>query len=185
MIRKLLLATAAIAVATSTVAASAPRKAKAAMSTTLAASNPFARPSTLPFETPDFSRIKDSDYLPALLAGMAAQKREVTAIANQTAAPTFDNTVVELEKSGALLDRAQQAFDAVNGANTNDTLQATDSKTAPLLAAHSDFINLNAKLFQRVKDLHDRQASLNLNPEQAKLLDYYYKQFVHAGAQLP
>jgi peptidyl-dipeptidase Dcp len=116
---------------------------------------------------------------------MAAQKREVTAIAKQATAPTFDNTVVQLEKSGALLDRVQKAFDAVNGANTNDTLQATDSKTAPLLAAHSDFINLNAKLFQRFKYLHDRQASLNLNPEQAKLLDYYYKRMVHAGAQLP
>src|SRR5437868_5064836 len=187
MIRQLLLATAALAVVTTAPADAAARKARtsATATATLPASNPFARPSTLPFETPDFSRIKDTDYLPALLAGMAAQKREVTAIANQTAAPTFDNTVVELEKSGALLDRAQQAFDAVNGANTNDTLQATDSKTAPLLAAHSDFINLNAKLFERFKYLRDRQASLNLNPEQAKLLDYYYKQFVHAGAQLP
>ena len=148
------------------------------------ASNPFAKPSTLPFETPDFARIKDSDYLPALLAGMAQQKREVTAIANQTAAPTFDNTVVAMERSGLLLERANLAFNAVNGANTNDTLQATDTRTAPLFAAHNDFIYLNAKLFQRFKYLHDHQAELNLNPEQAKLLDVYYKQFVHAGAEL-
>src|SRR3954451_22328175 len=183
MIRNLLLATAAIAVATSTATAAAPRK--AAESTTLPASNPFAKPSKLPFETPDFSKIKETDYLPALLAGMAKQKREVTAIANQAAAPTFDNTVVQMEKSGLLLERANLAFSAVNGANTNDTLQATDTKTAPLLAAHNDFIYLNAKLFQRFKTLHDNQASLNLNPEQAKLLDVYYKQFVHAGAELP
>src|SRR5678815_4971445 len=94
----------------------------------------FATPSSLPFGTPDFSRIKDSDYLPALLAGMAEQKREVGAIANQTAPPTFDNTVVAMEKSGLLLERANLAFSAVNGANTNDTLQATDTKTSPLFA---------------------------------------------------
>ena len=184
MIRNLLLATAAVAVATSTVAAAAPRKAAPAASASLPASNPFAQPSTLPFETPDFSRIKDSDYLPALLAGMAQQKAEVTAIANQKATPTFQNTVEAMEKSGLLLERANNAFNAVNGANTNDTLQATDTKTAPLFAAHNDFIYLNAKLFQRFKYLHDHEASLNLNPEQAKLLDVYYKQFLHSGAEL-
>ena len=74
---------------------------------------------------------------------MAQQKREVTVIANQKAAPTFDNTVVAMERSGLLLERANLAFNAVNGANTNDTLQATDTKTAPLFAAHNDFIYLN------------------------------------------
>jgi peptidyl-dipeptidase Dcp len=185
MIRNLFLASAALAVVSTAPATAATRKASTTSSATLPASNPFARPSTLPFETPDFSRIKDSDYLPALLAGMAQQKREVTAIANQTATPTFDNTVVAMEKSGLLLERANLAFNAVNGANTNDTLQATDTKTAPLFAAHNDFINLNPKLYQRFKYLHDHQAELNLNPEQAKLLDVYYKQFVHAGAELP
>src|SRR5436309_10097883 len=184
--RNFLLASAALAVATTTQPAlAAPARAKPAASATLPASNPFARPSTLPFQTPDFSRIKDSDYLPAFLAGMAQQKREVTAIANQAATPTFDNTVVAMERSGLLLERANLAFSAVNGANTNDTLQATDTKTAPLFAAHNDFIYLNAKLFQRFKYLRDHQAELNLNPEQAKLLDAYYKQFVHAGAALP
>ncbi|MFL6843069.1 MAG: M3 family metallopeptidase [Sphingomicrobium sp.] len=182
MIRNILLATAAVAVATSAVAAPAPRK--AASGATLPASSPFAKPSTLPFQAPDFSRIKDSDYLPALLAGMAEQKREVMAIANNPAPPTFNNTLVALERSGALLERANLAFSAVNGANTNDTLQATDTKTAPLFAAHNDFIYLNPKLFQRFKTLHDGQASLGLNAEQAKLLDVYYKQFVHAGAEL-
>jgi len=186
MIRKLLLATAAVAVATSTTAISAPKKptASASASATLSASNPFAKPSTLPFQTPDFSRIKDRDYLPALMGGMAKQKAEVTAIANQKAAPTFDNTVVAMERSGLLLERANLAFSAVNQANTNDTLQATDTKTSPLLAAHNDFIYLNPKLFQRFKYLNDHTAELNLNPEQAKLLDVYYKQFVHAGAEL-
>ena len=185
MIRNILLTTVALAVASGAPAAAAPRKASTTAAATLPASNPFSKPSTLPFETPDFSKIKDSDYLPALLAGMAQQKREVTAIANQNAAPTFDNTVVEMEKSGLLLERANLAFSAVNGANTNDALQATDTKTSPLLAAHNDFIYLNAKLFQRFKYLHDHRGELNLNPEQAKLLDVYYKQFVHAGAELP
>ena len=183
MIRNLLLATAAVAIAASATAAPAPRKASAAA--TLPASNPFARPSSLPLGTPDFSRIKDSDYLPALLAGMAEQKREIMAIANNPAAPTFNNTLVAMERSGLLLERANLAFNAVNGANTNDTLQATDTKTSPLFAAHNDFIYLNAKLFGRVKYLHDHQSELNLNPEQAKLLRVYYDQFVHAGAELP
>jgi|KBSSwiStaDraftv2_1062776.scaffolds.fasta_scaffold52467_2 peptidyl-dipeptidase Dcp len=187
MIRKLLLATAALAVVTAAPAfAAAPKKAaKPAASATLPASNPFAKPSTLALETPDFSKIKDRDYLPALLAGMAQQKREVLAIANSPAPPTFNNTIVALERSGQLLERAALAFNAVNGANTNDTLQATDTKTSPLFAAHNDFIFLNAKLFARVKSLHDNQASLNLTPEQAKLLDVYYKGMVHAGAELP
>jgi peptidyl-dipeptidase Dcp len=186
MIRTILLATAALAVATTSAeAAPAKKVARPAAAASLPASNPFAKASTLPFQAPDFSRIKDSDYLPAILAGMAEQKREVLAIANNPAPATFNNTIVALERSGQLLERASLAFNAVNGANTNDTLQATDTKTAPLFAEHSDFINLNAKLFARVKTLHDNQASLNLNAEQAKLLDVYYKQMVHAGAQLP
>src|SRR4029078_4991081 len=91
---------------------------------------------------------------------------------------------VPLPIAGLLLERANLAFNAVNGANTNDTLQATDTKTAPLFAAHNDFIFLNAKLFARVKKLHDTQASLGLKAEQAKLLSVYYDQFVHAGAEL-
>jgi len=185
MIRKLLLASAAIAVAPSAGLAAPAKRTASMASAALPASNPFAKPSTLPLQAPDFSRIKDSDYLPALMAGMAQQKAEVTAIANQKAAPTFDNTIVALEKSGVLLERVGLVFSAVNGANTNDTLQAVDTKTSPLFAQHSDFINLNAKLFARVKSLHDRASTLGLNPEQAKLLDLWYNQMVHAGAELP
>src|SRR4051794_20207868 len=147
MIRTLLLATAAVSVVTAAPAQAATHKASTTASATLPASNPFARPSTLPLETPDFSKIRDTDYLPALLAGMAQQKREITAIANNPATPTFDNTVGAMERSGLLLERAGLAFNAVNGANTNDVLQATDTKTSPLYAAHNDFIYLNGKLF--------------------------------------
>jgi peptidyl-dipeptidase Dcp len=188
MTSKLLLAATALAAVATVPAAAATRpthKASTVTSATLPASNPFAHPSTLEFQTPDFSRIKDSDYLPALLAGMAQQKREVLAIASNPATPTFDNTVAQMEMSGLLLERANLAFNAVNGANTNDVLQATDTKTSPLFAELNDFIYLNPKLFQRFQYLRDHQAELNLNPEQAKLLDVYYKQFIHAGAQLP
>src|SRR5215210_1952647 len=185
MMRNLLLASAAVAVATAAQPAlAAPAKGKPVASATLPPSNPFAQPSSLPFGAPDFSKIRDADYLPAILAGMAQQKREVTAIANDPAAPTFDNTIVALERSGLLLERASLAFSAVNGANTNDVLQATDTKTSPLYAQHQDFIYLNQNLFQRIKALRDNQASLNLNPEQARLLKVYYDQFVKAGAQL-
>ena len=185
MIRTFLPCVSALAVIVAMPALAVPRHTSAAASTVLSPSNPFAKPSILPFETPDFSRIKDSDYLPAMLAGMAQQKAEVIAIANQKAAPTFANTVVAMERSGQLLDRATMAFSAVNGANTNTILQATDTKTSPLLAAHEDFIYLNEKLFQRFKALADHADQLHLDPEQAKLLDVYYKQFIHAGAELP
>jgi peptidyl-dipeptidase Dcp len=185
MFRTLLAATATMVIVTPVVAAPAKARRSGTISNTaLAASNPFARSSTLPFQAPDFARIKDRDYLPAMLAGMAQQKAEVLAIANDKAAPTFDNVIAALERSGLLLERTQLAFSAVNGANTDDTLQAVDTKTAPLLAAHNDFIFLNAKLFARVKSLHDRQASLGLNAEQARLLQLQYDRFVHSGALL-
>ena len=185
MLRTLLLTSAAVGLAIVPANAfAAQKKASASSGVALPASNPFAKPSTLPFQAPDFSKIKDSDYLPAILAGMAEQKREVAAIANNPAPPTFNNTLVALERSGALLERANLAFSAVNGANTNDVLQDTDTKTAPLFAAHNDYIYLNPKLFARVKTLHDKQASLGLTAEQARLLKVQYDQFVKAGAQL-
>ena len=181
MIRTFLMTSAALAIATPALAA--PTKA-AAPSAAMAATNPFAKPSSLPYQTPDYARIKDGDYLPAFIAGMAQNKREIDAIANQKAAPTFDNTLGALENSGLMLERVALTFSAVAGANTNDTLDAVDTKTAPLLAQHRDYLFLNKKLFARVKSLHDRQASLRLNPEQSRLLEVYYQQFVHAGAEL-
>ena len=184
MIRQFLAATAVLAIAAPLAAAPVKHRAAASTGTRLAASNPFAKPSTLPFQAPDYAHIKDGDYLPAMMAGMAQQKAEILAIANQKAAPTFDNTMTAMERSGLLLERTQYAFSAVSGANTNDTLQAVDTKTAPLLAAHNDFIYLNARLFAQVKSLHDRQSSLGLDAEQARLLDVQYKRFVHSGAEL-
>ena len=146
--------------------------------------NPFYAPSTLPFHAPPFNQIKDGDYQPAIDAGMARQMAEVEAIANNPAPPTFDNTLVALEKSGQLLDRAMLAFNCVTGANTDPELQKVQAFEAPRLAATQDAIYLNAKLFARVKKVYEERASLHLDPESLRLVEYDYKEFVHNGANL-
>lgn len=146
--------------------------------------NPLTVQSDLPFQAPRFDRIQDSDYQPAIERGIAEQAAEMTRIANDPAAPTFDNTIVAMERSGRILDRAAQAFSAVVGANTNPTLDKVQEAVAPKLAAHSDSIFLNPRLFARVKSLYDRRAALKLTPEQAQVLDISYNNFIHAGAKL-
>jgi peptidyl-dipeptidase Dcp len=149
-----------------------------------AQTNPFAAPSTLPLHAPPFDRIKDSDYQPAFEEGMKQQIAEMDRIANNPAAPTFENTIVEMEKSGRMLDRVSQAFFGVVQANTNDTLDKVQAAEAPKLAAHGDAIYLNPKLFARVKAIYDRRDTLKLEPEAKQLLKVYYLQFIHAGANL-
>ncbi|MGD0345626.1 MAG: peptidyl-dipeptidase Dcp [Terracidiphilus sp.] len=146
--------------------------------------NPFYAPSTLPFQAPPFDKIKDSDYQPAIDAGMAMQINEVDAIANSTAPPTFENTIVAFERTGQLLTRSWAVFNCVTGANTNDALQKVQEYEAPRLAAHEDAIFLNSKLFARVKAVYDQRASLHLDPESLRLVEYDYQQFVKAGANL-
>src|SRR5579859_991395 len=116
-------------------------------------SNPFFAKSTLPFQAPPFNKIKNGDYKPAIEAGMKKQIAEVKAIADQKGAPTFANTIVALEKSGALLTRVSKVFFGLTGSNTNDTMQKIEAEEAPRLAAHSDAIFMNPKLFARVKTL--------------------------------
>ncbi|HZP07217.1 MAG TPA: M3 family metallopeptidase [Terracidiphilus sp.] len=156
----------------------------AAQTAAFGPSNPFYATSTLPFQTPPFDKIKDSDYQPAIDAGMAQQLQEVQAIANDPAPPTFENTFIPLEKSGQLLDRVMLAFNCVTSANTDDDLQKVQEYEAPRLAAHQDAINLNPKLFTRIKTIYDERASLHLDPESLKLVEYDYQQFVKAGANL-
>jgi peptidyl-dipeptidase Dcp len=144
----------------------------------------FANPSPLPFHAPQFDKIKDADYLPAIEAGMREQMAEMTAIANDPAAPTFANTLVPMEKSGRVLDRATSAFYGVSQANTNDVLQKTREDIAPKLAAHSDAIYLNPKLFARVKAIYAARDTSGLNAEQKQLVRVTYDAFVHAGANL-
>jgi peptidyl-dipeptidase Dcp len=147
-------------------------------------SNPFYVPSTLPFHAPLFDKIKDSDYQPAIEAGMAEQLKEVRAIADNPVSPTFENTLVAMEKTGALFQRATAAFDGVTGANTNPTLQKAEEALAPELAAHSDAIYLDSRLFARVEAIYNQRESLKLDPESARLLEIVYKRFIHAGANL-
>ncbi|MBF0859898.1 M3 family metallopeptidase [Gluconobacter sp. LMG 31484] len=149
-----------------------------------ASTNPFFSASTLPYQAPRFDQITDSDYAPAFERGMVEHLREIKAIANNRAAPTFDNTIAAMERAGQTLNRVQMTFYGVYQANTDDTLDKVQSQEAPRLTAHEDEVYLNAKLFARVKSLYDRREKLNVTPEQAQLLDIYYQQFVHAGAQL-
>ena len=149
-----------------------------------APANPFAQPSALPLHAPPFDKIKDSDYQPAFEQGMKEQIAEVDQIAGNKAAPTFENTIVALEKSGRMLDRVSQAFFGVVQANTNDTLDKTQAAEAPKLAAHQDAITLNPKLFARVKAVYDQRAKLKLDGESMQLLTIDYLQFIHAGANL-
>jgi peptidyl-dipeptidase Dcp len=147
-------------------------------------SNPFYAPSTLPFQAPPFDKIKDEDFEPAMEAGMAQQQAEIQAIANSPDPPTFDNTIVAMEKTGQLLDRVSAVFEGVTGANTNPTLQKVKSLEAPKLAAHQDFIFLNTKLFARIAAIYKQRASLKLDPESLRLVEHDYDEFVHAGASL-
>ena len=156
----------------------------ATSATTLSPSNPFYAASTLQYQAPPFDRISDTDYRPAMEAGMREQLGEIDAITNQSAAPSFVNTVVAMERSGVLLTRAAKVFNAITAANTNDNLQKIQEIVAPELAAHSDKIYLNDKLFQRVKAVYDQRTSAGLSTEQKFLTELYYKNFIRAGAQL-
>ncbi|HWW69082.1 MAG TPA: M3 family metallopeptidase [Duganella sp.] len=148
------------------------------------AGNPLATASTLPFHYPAFDKIKDEHFLPAYAEGMRQQLKEIDAIANNKTPATFDNTIVAMEKSGALLTRVQTTFGNLQGANTNDKLDAIDSEMSPKLAAHGDAIYLNPKLYARVKALYDKRDGLKLDAESKHLLERYHTDFVRAGAKL-
>jgi peptidyl-dipeptidase Dcp len=152
--------------------------------TSAMADNPFAQPSTLAFQLPPFDRIHDSDYLPAFEAGMREQLQEVHRIAHNPAPPTFQNTIIALERSGQLLDRVQATFSNLNACNTDTQMQQIDTEMAPQLTAQRDAIFLDPALWKRVSTLYDRRDSLNLDAESRQLLTRYHTLFVRAGAQL-
>src|SRR5215210_6467127 len=147
-------------------------------------SNPLFVESPLPYHAPPFNLIRNEHYQPAVEEGMRQQLAEIDVIARQVEPPTFDNTIVALERSGRLLDRAAKAFYAVVAANTNDTLQKIQEIIDPKLAAHRDAIFLNDQLYQRVKSVYERRQGSSLSPEQRVLLERYNREFVRAGAQL-
>ena len=146
--------------------------------------NPFASPSPLLFQTPQFDRIRDEHFRPAFVEGMRLQLAEMDAITAQTAEPTFENTITAIEKSGALLTRVRNVFSNLTSSHKNEALQAIETELAPLQAAHSDNILLNRRLFARVSSLWDRRDALGLTTEQQEVLKQHYEGFVRAGARL-
>ena len=146
--------------------------------------NPFLTESPLPYHIPPFDKIKDEHFAPAMEEGMREQLKEVELVANNSEKPTFENSIVALERTGRLLDRAERTFENLNACNTNPTLQKIETEIAPKLAAHRDAIHLNSKLFARIQEVYDRRDKLGLDPESAYLLERYYKDFVRAGAKL-
>jgi peptidyl-dipeptidase Dcp len=146
--------------------------------------NPLMARSTLPFQAPSFDKIKDTDFAPALEAGMKRQLAEADKIANNPEPPTFDNTIVALERSGQLLTRAVQSFALLAGANTNDLLEKLQEQEAPKLQGTADAILLNPKLFKRIETLYGERSKLGISADDQRLLWYYYTEAALAGAQL-
>ena len=152
--------------------------------TAVAQDNPLFTVSTLPYQLPPFDRIENRHITPALEAGMAEQRREIDVIAQNAAAPTFENTIAAMERSGELLNRAQAVFGNLSASHTNPELEKIQTDMAPKLSAHSDAIYLNPFLYARVKSLYEQRESLQLDPESRRLLERYNVLFVRAGARL-
>jgi peptidyl-dipeptidase Dcp len=163
----------------------APQTSEQTTSSTMnATDNPLFKPSTLPYQAPPLDKITNAHFKPALESGMAEQRREMETIANNLAAPTFDNTITAMERSGELLSRASAVFGSLSASNTNPELEALQTELAPKFAAHSDWIHLNSALFARIRTLHEQRHSLQLDAESLRLLERYHTNFVRAGAQL-
>ena len=151
---------------------------------TMSASNPFSSASTLPFQAADFTKIKDSDFKPAIEEGIRQQLAEIQKIADDAAAPTFENTFVAMEKSGQMLRRVNGVFGLLTSANTDPELQKVSEEVAPKLSAANDAIFLNSKLFKKVETIYNQRADLKLDPESNRLVEYYYQRFILSGAKL-
>lgn len=147
-------------------------------------SNPFSVKSKLPYQAPEFDQIKDSDFKPAFEEGMKIHLEEIQKIADNPQAPTFENTLVAMERSGEMLTRVNRVFGLLTGANTNDQLQKLQEEMAPKLSAHEDAIYLNANLFKRIETIYNSRTTLKLDPESLRLVEFQYQEFVLAGAKL-
>ena len=146
--------------------------------------NPFFTEWDTPFGVPPFEQIKPEHYKPAFMQGMEEQKAEVEAIVNNADDATFENTIVALDQSGALLNKVSYVFFGQTNANTNDELQAVNAEISPLLTQHGDDISMNPALFARVKFVYENKDNAGLDKEQMKLLEETYKDFVRGGANL-
>lgn len=146
--------------------------------------NPFYTESSLYMKYPEFDEIKNENYTPAFEKGMADHMAEIDAIAERADSPTLENTIIAMEKSGALLDRVATVFFALISANTNEEMEKIRSEMAPKLSAHSDQILLNGKLFHRVKTIYEQRDQLGLDAESKRLVEKYYTDFIRSGANL-
>ena len=136
------------------------------------------------FGMPPFDKISFNDFEPAFMKGIEEQAKDIDEIVNNLEEPTFENTILALDNSGEILGRVSRVFGGLKGAETNDDIKALSIKLSPILSEHSDNINLNEKLFERIKAVHDNVANMELTPEQERLLDIYYKRFVRSGIEL-
>ncbi len=150
----------------------------------LSADNPFAAPSELDYELPPFDRIHQEHYRPAFEAGMAEHLDDVRRISSNPDEPTFENTVEALERSGQLLDRVAKVFFNLTSSCSTEPIRAIEAEMAPKLAAHSDAVLLDRRLFDRVHSLFERRGELGLDPEQVRLLERHHTDLVRAGAAL-
>ncbi|ROQ29773.1 M3 family metallopeptidase [Gallaecimonas pentaromativorans] len=162
--------------------AAAPAKEQTAAAMPAAQDNVLLQKSPLQYQAPQFDKITTADYLPAFEQGIKEHNSEIEAIANNSEAPTFDNTIVAMEKSGALLTRVSTVFGNLSGLVSNDKYQKIEEEMAPKLAAHSDNIYMNPKLFARVQAIYNNKDSLS--KEDQRLAQFYYTNFVRAGAKL-
>jgi len=147
--------------------------------------NPFFEAYNTPFEVPPFDKIQNRHYLPAFEEGIKQHDAEIKFITDSEKAPDFANTIEALDFSGSLLKRIGLVFFNLKEAVTNDSLQEIARTVVPMLSQHEDAVNLNEKLFARVKAVNDQKSTLNLNLEQSRLLEETYKRFVRGGANLP
>lgn len=154
------------------------------LSCTKLTKNPFFQEFKTPFGIPPFDQIKKQHYIPAVKEGIDVHNQEIEQIVNNTTEPTFENTMVALEKGGSLLRRATNTFYVLNSSMSDEKMQEIDKKITPLLSNHRDDILLNEKLFQRIKTVYDKKDDLDLTPEQNTLVEEYYKDFVRGGANL-
>ncbi len=146
--------------------------------------NPLMATFNTPYGVPPFDKIKNEHFIPAFEAAMTVHKAEIDSLAAMESAPTFENTIVGLDRCGAMLDRVSSIFFNLSSANTNDEIEKISEEIAPKLAKHRDYISLNADLFHRVKKVWDDREQLGLDEEQAELLDKTYRSFIRNGALL-
>lgn len=147
--------------------------------------NPLLATWDTPFQTPPFSQIKNEHYMPAFEQGIKENREDIDAIVNNSEAPTFENTLVALDKAGATLERISSVFFNQTSSHTNEEMQALAKELSPMMSALSDDINLNPKLFARVKAVYEQKDKLGLNTEQMRYLEKTYQGFVRGGANLP